>query len=103
MIDWIITCIISGVAHNQPCISTMSFLYVNGELQPTQTCERMYFFFYPGAETRSNFEGGSGLIHLNDVRCDGTESGLLNCQYNPNTLECSHAYDAGIYCRPREQ
>ena len=41
---------------------------------------------------------GSGPIFLDLVRCVGTESRLIDCQYDPNASEDSHAEDAGVVC-----
>ena len=52
--------------------------------------------------TSFSFRGGSGPIHLDNVQCSGSESRLLNCPYDSHTLDCSHAEDAGVLCRPSE-
>jgi len=57
--------------------------------------------FHAGAIAYSNarFGRGTGLIHLDDVACTGTESRLVNCSYDPSTIDCSHSEDAGARCR----
>ena len=47
----------------------------------------------------SPFGGGTGPIHLDDVRCVGFEDALVNCTYDPNTADCLHFEDAGVRCR----
>ena len=43
------------------------------------------------------FGQGSGSIHLDEVRCLGTEHRLLDCPHT--TLDdCSHFEDAGVRC-----
>ena len=44
------------------------------------------------------FGAGGGPIHLDDVRCIGSEAALINCTYDPSTVDCSHFEDAGVYC-----
>ena len=41
---------------------------------------------------------GNGPIHLDDVRCTGSEAALINCSYDPFTSDCSHYEDAGVQC-----
>ncbi|CAC5424589.1 unnamed protein product [Mytilus coruscus] len=41
---------------------------------------------------------GQGAIWLNEVKCSGSESKLLNCIYNKDTTRCSHYHDVGIHC-----
>ena len=45
------------------------------------------------------FGQGSDPIVLDDVRCTGTESRLIDCPYNP-THNCIHFEDAGVTCQP---
>ena len=46
---------------------------------------------------------GSGPIHLDDVRCTGSEAALINCTYDPITSDCSHYEDAGVQCGKNTQ
>ena len=50
------------------------------------------------AVLRAGFGRGSGPIHLDDVRCTGSEAALINCTYDPITTDCSHNEDAGVRC-----
>ncbi|CAI8020900.1 Deleted in malignant brain tumors 1 protein [Geodia barretti] len=47
----------------------------------------------------AEFGPGSGLIFLDNVNCNGTESNLLQCRGNePGNHDCGHSEDAGVYC-----
>ena len=48
----------------------------------------------------SDFGPGSGLIHFQDVTCQGSESNLFMCSFSRNTT-CSHNRDAGVICAGR--
>ena len=53
------------------------------------------------AVLRAGFGWGSGVIHLDDVACTGSETALVNCSYDPITTDCTHYYeDAGVRCSP---
>ena len=53
------------------------------------------------AVVRAGFGRGSGLIHLDDVACTGSEAALINCTYDPITTDCVYYYeDAGVRCSP---
>ena len=43
------------------------------------------------------FGRGSGLILMDNVRCNGTEQFLTNCTHNTNH-NCYHSQDAGVRC-----
>ena len=46
----------------------------------------------------SFFGQGSGPIHLDDVRCTGTERRLIDCTYT-RIDNCFHFEDAGVRCQ----
>ena len=50
------------------------------------------------AYSRALYGQGSGSILLDDVRCTGTESRLIDCSYDSHTADCSHSEDAAVYC-----
>ncbi|VDI25915.1 Hypothetical predicted protein [Mytilus galloprovincialis] len=42
---------------------------------------------------------GKGAIWLNDVNCSGSESKLLDCNFNNVTIQCDHFWnDVSIHC-----
>ena len=46
------------------------------------------------------YGGGSGPILLDNLRCEGTESSLLNCARDQpiGHSDCDHSEDAGVAC-----
>ena len=43
---------------------------------------------------------GTGPLQMDNLHCHGTESSLLNCEYDPDTSEDYHTEDAGVKCYP---
>ena len=45
------------------------------------------------------FDAGTGLIHLDNVNCDGTESSITECEHlGIGIHDCDHSEDAGVVC-----
>ena len=45
------------------------------------------------------FSNGSGSILLDELRCAGNETTLLECGHNSvGVHDCSHSEDAGVRC-----
>ena len=54
------------------------------------------------AFSQARFGQGSGPIHLDDVRCTGTELMLGACPANPiGVNNCGHFEDAGVACQSK--
>ncbi|XP_071963894.1 uncharacterized protein [Antedon mediterranea] len=69
------------------------------------TCRELGYMEAEEAFANSDMFGeGTGVIFLNDVDCQGTESSLAYCR-NTNWVEqnCTHRRDAGVRCRPLEE
>lgn len=61
----------------------------------------MYVDENVGAKPRyASFYGkGLGPIFLAEIKCDGSELSLLDCNRNTySALQCTHSEDAGIKC-----
>ena len=60
----------------------------------------MHYTYYTGSGyySRAHYGHGRGPIHLDNVNCRGSEQRLIDCSYSG--LDCTHAEDASVYCRP---
>ena len=47
---------------------------------------------------RAEFGQGTGPIWMDSVRCSGTETRLIDCDYDADTSADSHDEDAGVGC-----
>ena len=50
------------------------------------------------AYTSAYFGRGTGSIWIDDARCTGSESRLIDCVHDPSTTDCGHSEDAGVRC-----
>ena len=70
-----------------------------GLFDATVACRQMGFV---GVSVSDSSRFGSGAstqnILLDDVACRGSESRLIDCNYDGNTADCSHSEDVGIVC-----
>ena len=64
-------------------------------------CNQLGFLGASAAFSRARFGVGGGPILLDDVRCVGNESSLLDCPARAiYSHDCSHYEDAGVRCNP---
>ena len=63
-------------------------------------CSHLWYLISIGvvAYSRAEFGEGSGPIWMDSVRCSGTETSLIDCNYDADTSEDSHEEDAGVQC-----
>ena len=62
---------------------------------------RIMFPCFPDATATlgSTFGMGTGLIHLNDMLCTGSESKLTDCPHSTAISDCDLCNNAGIVCQ----
>ena len=61
------------------------------------SCQLLIITLVGFARRWAFFGRGSGLIFMDNVRCNGTEQFLTNCTHNTNK-NCYHLLDAGVIC-----
>ncbi|XP_072051705.1 scavenger receptor cysteine-rich domain-containing protein DMBT1-like [Amphiura filiformis] len=62
-------------------------------------CRQLGYLEAQDVTTQSAYGGGSGPIHLDDVRCTGQESTIYECQHGQmGRHNCDHTEDAGVVC-----
>jgi len=68
------------------------------DLAATVVCRELGYF--NGTEA-SNTQPGTGKIWMDDVKCAGSESTLVNCpRSNWGSNNCEHSEDVGVVCSP---
>lgn len=48
--------------------------------------------------SRAYFGQGNGIIHMDNLRCNGSENKLTDCPYSRDTTNDNHGEDAGVRC-----
>ena len=62
-------------------------------------CYLLFLLLAAEARYAAEFGRGSGPIFLDDIRCNGTESRLVNCaSVGVGVHNCLHSEDAGVAC-----
>ena len=67
-----------------------ALFYCNGYNNTCNVGAEAYSFAY--------FGQGSGPIVLDNLDCNGDEESILECDFDPDTSDCTHFEDAGIRC-----
>ncbi|KAH3776271.1 hypothetical protein DPMN_177691 [Dreissena polymorpha] len=70
-----------------------------GHAERQVLCRMMNYRYseYLNAESYVGFGPGSGTIHMESLRCSGSEKSITECAFSRETT-CSHAKDAGVLC-----
>ena len=62
-----------------------------------------YLLFLVALGYNSAFFGqGTGPIVMDDIRCIGNETRLIDCPFDEHTADCIHLLDVGVKCYPDE-
>ena len=63
-------------------------------------CRQLGFFRASGAPGLAKYGQGSGPIWMDDVKCKGGETSLLQCPHPAlgANINCDHAEDASVEC-----
>ena len=65
----------------------------------TVVCSFLSYYGCLGATAIYTFAGGTGSILLDEVRCTGSESRLIDCPHEGiGVHNCVHNEDAGVQC-----
>ncbi|CAG5904387.1 unnamed protein product, partial [Menidia menidia] len=65
-------------------------------------CRQLGYRGHAEVVADGTFGEGVGLILLDDVQCEGSETSLLDCQHGIwGRTDCSHGEDVGVRCRGR--
>ncbi|KAG5831561.1 hypothetical protein ANANG_G00305000 [Anguilla anguilla] len=69
------------------------------DLNAAVVCRQLGFVGVSKARSMAYFGEGQGPIHLDNVRCSGTEASLGECPTDgPDAHNCRHSEDAGVIC-----
>ena len=64
-----------------------------------QYCAMIYYLIGATALRSASFGQGIGEILLDNLRCTGTETRLVDCPHNGIGIDnCAHSEDAGLRC-----
>jgi len=63
-------------------------------------CNQLGYLGAMSVEPRTTFGFGGGAILLDDVRCVGNESRLVDCPRRASGHDCGHHEDVGVRCNP---
>ncbi len=64
---------------------------------------RQLGYLTAGSSISLNFDMGGGPIWLNNLRCLGDETGLIDCPFSPiEDSSCTHFRDIGVRCEGKD-
>ena len=67
------------------------------DLDATVVCRSLGY--HSGTAVHQQWTARHGPIHLDEVRCEGTEESVLSCTRASGTdMDCRHHEDAGVRC-----
>jgi deleted-in-malignant-brain-tumors protein 1 len=65
----------------------------------THLCQLSHYIFTAATAQTAGFTNGAGQIWLDEVRCTGAETRLIDCPANAlGSHNCGHHEDAGVRC-----
>uniref|UniRef100_A0A4W5PHE7 Lysyl oxidase homolog n=1 Tax=Hucho hucho TaxID=62062 RepID=A0A4W5PHE7_9TELE len=67
-------------------------------LSATVVCRELGFGSAKEALSGGRLGQGMGPVHMNEVKCSGSEKSVTECFFNKESLGCSHEEDAAITC-----
>ena len=63
-------------------------------------CDNDALYIAVFAYSLAEYGSGSAWIWMDEVACNGSENGLLNCRFDRHTADCDHSEDAAVKCAP---
>lgn len=58
---------------------------------------------HESATTNRTVKPGNGSIWLDNVKCKGDETNILDCQRNKKKHNCVHTEDVGVICKGKNE
>ena len=69
-------------------------------LDANVVCRQLGYYGARSAYKSAHYGAGSGLILLDNLTCNGTESSLLKCSHNGlGVQDCTHSQDVSVACK----
>ena len=84
--------------HSLDTQDSVSLVHTSTTVRHTQS---FFLLTDPTAFSDGRFGQGTGPIFVDNTVCSGNEPRLLNCGYDTDTTDCTHAEDAGLRCSGR--